>query len=398
MHMAGVKERAIDTLEYWWNRIGREIEANERVMDQVAAANVRRLYSVSVIALPIVVLQLLIFILGSSETRQVAWRNGIVAANSALALGMFLFFLLSRHIRQKDSSPAWRRSLALAACVFILLVGVVIVAIDQLVTTNITPFMIACTIAGMVFLLRPLQAVSLYTAAYISYFWAMGLTQQDSLVLLSNRVNGVTAVGLGLFLSVVLWHVNRESVEKSSLIREQQLELEEKNRELEYLAIYDPLTGLINRRRFIERVNTEVAMMRRYQHESCVLLMDMDLFKHINDTHGHPVGDKVLSHVASILKNSVRETDVVSRWGGEEFFLLLPRTSLTAAEQVAEKLRSVLEKTPFLHNGICISFAASIGVAPLLTACNALDASYRLADKALYSAKQAGRNRVMVAS
>ena len=116
-------------------------------------------------------------------------------------------------------------------------------------------------------------------------------------------------------------------------------QLLEKNAQLEALSITDPLTGLANRRRLMSRLDEETSRARRYKTPLSVVMIDIDHFKQVNDTHGHAMGDEVLRNIGAMLKASVRTTDLAARYGGEEFTLVLPHTDIPAAIQVAENLR-----------------------------------------------------------
>lgn len=163
------------------------------------------------------------------------------------------------------------------------------------------------------------------------------------------------------------------------------------------LATTDALTGLNNRRSFLEKLEREISRVKRYP-ETCssVLMMDIDFFKKINDTHGHAAGDAVLKHVANILQQLIRECDTVGRLGGEEFGVLLPETNLGNAEQSAQRLCAELRKAPVIVGEHRISVTMSIGVAMIfVTDPNPDDVLHR-ADVALYEAKHLGRDRVVV--
>ena len=160
----------------------------------------------------------------------------------------------------------------------------------------------------------------------------------------------------------------------------------------------DPLTGLHNRRYFSEWAQTFCCQARRYPKTLSVLCTDLDFFKKINDDHGHDGGDAVLRQVAHILKDRVRESDIVARFGGEEFVVALPQTELAAALDVAERLRVRFGEETAEFKGRSIRFTASFGVAQMtpeeLAEPDGIYSTLARADTALYRAKQCGRNRV----
>lgn len=168
--------------------------------------------------------------------------------------------------------------------------------------------------------------------------------------------------------------------------------------ELRRLATTDPLTGAHNRRFFLERTQHEAARCRRYDHDLCLLMLDVDDFKAVNDTHGHAAGDHVLRMIAKVCKAQLRETDVFGRFGGEEFIAALPETPLQVAVDAADRLRRVLAETPVpLPEGEAgeIFITVSIGVAAFVAADDNVQRTINRADEALYAAKAAGRNRVI---
>ena len=170
---------------------------------------------------------------------------------------------------------------------------------------------------------------------------------------------------------------------------------------LEQENITDPLVGIYNRRYLNRRLEAEVARARRYALPLSVLLLDIDHFKRINDTYGHPVGDQVLSYLGQLLRNSVREADVAARYGGEELLIIAPNTPPGAAGSLAERIRQHVETHALVLAGPAsqrqeIQITVSIGVAGLNARVTDSQALVGQADAARYRAKQGGRNRVVV--
>lgn len=162
---------------------------------------------------------------------------------------------------------------------------------------------------------------------------------------------------------------------------------------LEQAAMTDPLTGLLNRRAITGYLRHEMARNKRIGAPFAVLLADLDHFKDINDLKGHDVGDEVLIETARRLRNIIRGQDTVSRWGGEEFLLLLPDTDLSGGMIVAEKIRRRVADETYLASGKIVSATISIGAAQY-QAGQSIDDCIKAADVALYNAKARGRNRV----
>jgi diguanylate cyclase (GGDEF)-like protein len=167
----------------------------------------------------------------------------------------------------------------------------------------------------------------------------------------------------------------------------------ERIQELQQQASHDPLTGLKNRRRFGEDLRTELARSRREETVGAVLMLDLDNFKQVNDTLGHPAGDRVIADIAGVLRGRMRETDVVARLGGDEFAIVLPRCELDEAEEIAE----AIAKEVRLHTspGEAVPpITASIGITTFGPGSGDDDTVLSAADRALYEAKRAGRNTV----
>lgn len=171
----------------------------------------------------------------------------------------------------------------------------------------------------------------------------------------------------------------------------------ERTRELQQLAITDPLTGINNRREIMGFLATEMQRAARYHQPLCILIIDLDHFKSINDNHGHISGDHVLVDAASIFRAACRASDSVGRYGGEEFLLILPNTSETDAEALAERIRKEVNGRPVQSaEGADISYSCSIGVTQFEPP-QTLEEFLNTADHALYTAKLEGRDRVVVA-
>ena len=169
--------------------------------------------------------------------------------------------------------------------------------------------------------------------------------------------------------------------------------------ELERQAHVDYLTGLNNRRHFMQLAELELARAKRYRSSLSLFMLDIDLFKQVNDTHGHKVGDAVLAKFGEVCLKTLREIDVIGRVGGEEFAILLPETGIDVATEAGERLRAALANTRVpLESGLPIQFTVSIGVASLASDDDNLDVLLSRADRALYEAKQSGRNRVCAAN
>ncbi|HYC03620.1 MAG TPA: GGDEF domain-containing protein [Azospirillaceae bacterium] len=197
--------------------------------------------------------------------------------------------------------------------------------------------------------------------------------------------NTLAFLGTGIFTAYIL-AIGLERSYREAYRLEANLEAE---------ARQDPLTGVANRRRFVEQAVLEVERTRRFQRPLSALLLDLDHFKRINDSHGHAVGDEVLRAVAQLCQRSLRQTDLFARLGGEEFVALLPETDIEEAAILGERLRALLEATPALETPSRLVVTTCVGVAT----CDLSNPSWQdmleAGDRALYEAKRRGRNRVV---
>lgn len=173
-------------------------------------------------------------------------------------------------------------------------------------------------------------------------------------------------------------------------------ELEHARHQLETLAHFDAMTGLYNRHHFMERATVELRRAQRYAHPICVGMADLDHFKAVNDNHGHSAGDVALKHFARLLRETLRQTDLVCRYGGEEFAFVCPESSLAEACAMAERLCQCFASQAIeLPDGTHLQVTVSIGIASVDR--HTLEQALSQADEALYQAKRTGRNRVVSA-
>jgi diguanylate cyclase (GGDEF)-like protein len=180
-------------------------------------------------------------------------------------------------------------------------------------------------------------------------------------------------------------------------IKHLQDELRDKNLRLEALSRTDELTGLNNRRYFMELATTELGRVRRHATPLALMMIDADHFKYINDTMGHLCGDRVLAAIGKALRIGIRNYDIAGRYGGEEFALLLPQTRPDDARSVAERCRQTIASTEVEHDGQSVRVTVSVGIAALPEApASNIEELVKFADEALYRAKAGGRNQVVV--
>jgi diguanylate cyclase (GGDEF)-like protein/hemerythrin-like metal-binding protein len=208
-----------------------------------------------------------------------------------------------------------------------------------------------------------------------------------------NRLLGIVITFLLSMVTVAYFVALQRQYGTESRLAERHREAEGRARTMARRADTDALTGVLNRAGFNEAFSREFSRARRYRQPLSLVLLDLDHFKNVNDGYGHPAGDKVLEGTARLLETRVRESDVVARWGGEEFAVLAPMTDAEGAVRLAEKLRGLME---FTHLGPVGAVTASFGVAEMRVE-DTIEAMLHRVDEALYGAKDSGRNQVKCA-
>jgi diguanylate cyclase (GGDEF)-like protein len=165
--------------------------------------------------------------------------------------------------------------------------------------------------------------------------------------------------------------------------------------EIYRLTTIDGLTQVFNKRYFLETLEREIGRAQRYRRDLSLIIFDIDHFKKINDTYGHLAGDHVLKHLALVIKSRIRREDILSRYGGEEFTIILPEIDRENASQFADKIRRLIEKAVFKFEDTEIPITISIGVAAYAPESGDVAEFIKVADDKLYQAKTQGRNRVV---
>jgi diguanylate cyclase len=369
---------------------------------RIAIINIQRILMMAYILTPLHILLATIFWIAwtgedhASGDVAYYWRMGIICAHGFMSVVVGTACVLAYYIKKKKRENSLiGRAIPNATAFGYLLFGVVICIIDQLVTPSISPFLMASVAVAVVVIMRPQISTALYVTAYLLFYFLLPLTQTSADMLLSVRVNGISAAAIGLGISLIGWRTNLINFFQKNLIEKQTLEMEEKNRLLLQMAGTDILTGLYNRMRFMEFMDRELARIRRMGNTACLMILDLDHFKQINDQYGHPQGDIVLKSIGGLIKDSLREMDTPARFGGEEFIVLLPDTTTDRACMAAEKIRKAIEKHTFSEPIQALSITASFGIATIdAHKTNAFDFAYQKADQAMYQAKAKGRNRV----
>lgn len=323
------------------------------------------------------------------------WPGSVVWQQWSILLLMVMFatsglLFALRFLNMRQEFPRINR-LVLAVCLLFLLLQMTGYLLDSHKLAALSAFIFVFVFsAGMVLL----GAIALYSGNRSAKFFLIGsvthvtmssVTAMVAWGILPYSTLGFRSVEIGMMLDAVL--LAMALADQFKITQEEKL-LAEK------LAKMDPLTEVNNRRAFYELVKPLWETGVRNSQMMSVVMIDIDHFKQINDRYGHACGDDVLVSIARLLGSSVRSGDVFCRWGGEEFLLLLPETSLEQAGDIAQRFREMIEKTPLDINYETISVTASFGVAQTRLPGLTLDGLISQADEQLYIAKELGRNRV----
>jgi diguanylate cyclase (GGDEF)-like protein len=316
------------------------------------------------------------------------------------ALGLMIFtpLLLSLrpYARAEDPSPpvALRASDWLIGLAALAIVGVLVASRDgnfhgvHIGPASLLPFVIFVAArfgtrwAAVATMSAAMVIIGMATAGRSPFG---NLPPRDMVVQVQEFVLIMSLMALGLYLNRNL----------EARVDERTAALTALNAQLEKLALTDALTGLLNRRAFMDLVTREIAHSRRQHRPLAVLMCDLDHFKSVNDRYGHPAGDLVLQHAAAITKAVIRASDTLVRYGGEEFVILAPDTDQVGALDLAERIRQALGSAAIETDRSIVNITASFGVTVLCADDENPEQLIRRADEALYSAKAQGRDRVV---
>jgi diguanylate cyclase (GGDEF)-like protein len=324
------------------------------------------------------------------------WADALAWLQAALVLALLVSAVLARRVVRRGGAPGWGGLVLQAAfCSAYLVFGAAAAIQDVGVGNGIATFLIISMGVAVLSLMRPLFSALIFGLAFGVFGGILRTAAMDATLLASFQIQALSTVLMAQLISVMMWHQYSRRVLLSRKLGLTHAALLAKQQELETLAERDTLTGLYNRRKFMQLAEQELSRAARMPSDICLLMVDLDFFKHINDHYGHPAGDVVLQQVAGILLHAVRGTDVVARMGGEEFIVLMPNTARAGALVAAEKLRHALSEHPLDLGEFRVPVTASIGVTGLGPQQRAsIDALYAAADLALYAAKKNGRDRV----
>ena len=366
-------------------------KSNKEIDRMALKANIDRVYSAALVIAPFHFIIAVVYALKGSLPTPIEnlWKMRIAWANFFIFVGSVVAWFIASYMRKHEYTRQQMTMFQHVVLTFVIFGGIVITHIDLLLFSSVTALMISLIVVGAFFYLRPRVALAFFTEVLVLFTISVLLVGLPRNVLVSNLTNGIVAIAIGMTLSVISWRGFAVQYVQTKKILEQQ-------RELEQMAYRDPLTGLPNRRFLDEVIKKEIALIKRGTRNSCVVMIDIDDFKEVNDTYGHPVGDEVLKQLAQLLLENIRESDTLARLGGEEFVILLSDTNCDGAYIVANKLREQIKNHVFKVDGYVVQITASFGVGPLLTSDQGPN-YYSLVDKDLYKAKSSGKNQIAAA-
>lgn len=375
----------------------REWNTSKLVESDFITFNINRLIKAFYVAAPISIVLIIVFSMFQKVTTPIEeqWRIGIIFAHGLLMIAMILLRIASEIYIKNQDLKTFGKAIQYSGFILVLAAGVSITAIDLQITLAISPFLIGTMVAGVIFLIRPMHTLIIYTSILLTFGFIVSGVLDNPIDKLSTMSNALMASAVGFAISLITFQTSKRSQLQKGFIQSQQEQLEILNTKLIRLASHDDLTDLYNRRTFISRV--EEVSLSQIDDFQCISIFDIDHFKGINDEFGHPFGDYVLQKLANVVLSLLLPGELVARWGGEEFILYMPHRSSASGFERVEYIRKQIEKTPFQFQETTTYITVSFGVSELQ--CNEFkyfDKAYSRADKAMYQAKSNGRNQSCV--
>lgn len=305
---------------------------------------------------------------------------------SMLLTSIIALFLLHRH----EKNPAYKISEYFEAIVvFLFMTSMAVVGfLDLFRSGQIISYISMLTLAGVIVLIKPPRNYIVYSIPHSLFLGLSFYFIEDQRLFSGNLINSTMYFVCILILSRIVYENQFSHMIKN-------IALIEANEELEHLSNHDFLTNIANRRHFEAKVKEKYS--NNPQSKSVLAMIDLDYFKKVNDQYGHGVGDIVLQEVAALMKANIRESDLLARWGGEEFIILFTDSSLHDSKEIVERMRKAIEAENIIVDGNKISITASFGMCKFKSNTETdINNSYRKADDLLYLAKANGRNRIEI--
>lgn len=328
----------------------------------------------------------LLILQGTQTVRVVAY----LFLHIAILLAAFFGILLSNAILKQPRISIKKRvgftQISAILAWTMLACAVFINYLDQQIMQSITVYTTTVLLISVLLSVQPPLNIYVFLSCHILFIFSMLHNPYTGESAIPNIINGTFTAAAAVIISTTFFHNFYERTYNTIMLREA-------NKKLEFLSTRDTLTGLYNRRFFYDYMSHNVLYLERYKIPCSLIILDLDDFKLVNDSYGHSFGDTVLVAFAQLLINQSRESDLVIRWGGEEFVMVLFKTDAETALHFVNKLLTVQEQTPFEVAGKTIHITASAGIVNVKGVDEqALDEAFMEADTALYQAKHAGKN------
>lgn len=315
--------------------------------------------------------------------------RGMLIFMAAIWFGNMVFLAIFKTgINKRFRDPSLTMAQILWAITWLLVTTYYLNELRQLILTST---MIVALFGSFRLRVREFIGITLY--AIIGYSLVILLLQRNHPELIRPVMEYTHLIGFIILSSCLCW-LGTEISDMRLRLRRGNTKLREAMGRIESLVMTDELTGISNRRYIVELMEREKDCYEKDSESFSVSFMDLDHFKKVNDTHGHSVGDEVLKRFARNSESLIRGSDQLARFGGEEFLLLMPKTPLSAAVRVSERIRESIENTDFSEVATNLKVTVSVGVASY-QGYETLDELLTRVDKALYCAKDGGRNRVI---
>ncbi|MBN2852982.1 MAG: GGDEF domain-containing protein [Clostridia bacterium] len=373
------------------------LESISEADNEIMTTNIKRAVA---IALLMIVFEFLLIVF--YDMRQLLFRqNHSIAEYSYLILHLLIMMtciinilLLVRirksHMPRTEKMKKYESILFLTPTLIMICLAF-ICALDQQKTGSISVYTVNTIIVCALIYQKPPRNIISFFIPFVVFVAGLIVFQSDEQLMMTNIINGSIFFISVIIISTFFYYNFFNSTLRGVLLKEANIKLEESSN-------VDSLTGLYNRRYLNLIMKRELNYMKRYQETCVILLIDIDDFKAVNDTYGHPAGDKVLVELSSILKQAIRESDLPIRWGGEEFMLMLFKCEARKITPMVERLLEYIRKYQFtIDHHRKISLSVSIGISQLSGyADDDFNKAYEKADHALYKAKRTGKDRMIV--
>lgn len=303
-----------------------------------------------------------------------------------IAFNVLFFPVLCIVYKKNNASGTFLKKTVSLSYIFGLLLLYCALAVlpqDRLASIN-TYIMAIFGIAAFMYI-QPVESFILFFSVYMGFFVVLPFYQRDGDIVTILRLNA-------LIMNVFAWILSRLVFRMKVLSFTDKKIIEQKNTILNEMVIRDPMTSLLNHENAFKKLSEEIRKANRIGYPLSIAMVDIDNFKHINDRYGHQAGDEVIVHVANLLVESCRNTDIICRYGGEEYMLILPDTATEEAKHLAERIRMRVETAEFI-NGVCVTVSGGISQ---YRGESIKELIYR-ADQQLYKAKYNGKNQFSAA-